>query len=191
MTMIRQPGERLEADIPLTVAAAPEIEHSLDQVGAEIVQWHAMLSEAYRYRTDEMTFRWKGNIESFTTFATRDAAGDAIEEIYTLHDRYSIGLKPYHVRTLAVDIFTDGHTRIVVGPDGTVETFTFDGDTPRQVTDSTQAASVTDEFFYRSLIAIERVNRRSATERQLADQDALSKLHYRMYGGPKVTTSEE
>ncbi len=149
------------------------------------------LAQLYEGRTDRLTdYDFAGRSMQFDIFATRDAEAGALEEIYATRTQYS----SIHgqVRTYAIT---------VLGQDGNESySMAIAKDAARQdrfdifasgvvVTDAVRREQYITDFLYRSLIATVRSTDRTPQERMEADEDALAKLHQRLYRGPKVVTS--
>jgi len=150
------------------------------------------LADVYQGRSDRQTMRWRGATHEFTEFATRDDACTKLDEIYTIHDTYSVAAKDYRRREYAVDLFLDdAHHRLVVSADDELTVFADDGHAMHEVLDEEERETIVTDFFFRSLVAAVRNEERTDDERAAADTDAQTKLHLRRYGGPKVTSATE
>lgn len=150
------------------------------------------LAELYRDRTDRETFPWTNRTEEVERFATRTADGGRIEELYTIGSNYSSVLsKDYKTTHYAVDLFGDtSRQRIVIPEGGEVRVFEISDGQSQQLSGSA-AKDVIDDFYFRSIIAMTRVEERTADERHAANADALHKLHLHVYGRPKRVTATE
>lgn len=146
------------------------------------------LALLYDGRTDRTTFYdFNGRNHQYDTFATRDADGELLEEIYTIHSSYSAShgyARAYSVTVLEGERAAYRMT-VARGELGIMR-----GDEP--VLDQDERDRLVTDFLYRSLIATVRSTDRSSDERIDADLDALIKLERRTYDGRrKVVTATE
>ncbi len=149
------------------------------------------LARLYDGRTDRATdYNYAGRSMQYDIFATRDAEGDKLEEIYTIRSQYS----SIHgeVRTYGVNVLDEnGHDyyRMIIRKDDSRQDVFSILVNDSEVTDAARREQYITDFLYRSLIATVRSTDRTPQERMEADEDALIKLQHRLYHGPKVVTS--
>lgn len=139
------------------------------------------LAVLYDGRTDRTTFYdFQGRSHQYDTFATRDAAGEQLEEVYTIHSSYSAlhgHAKAYSVTVLDVDGRKAAYRMSVAKGELAIHR----GEKP--VLESAERDRLVTDFLYRSLIATVRSTERSPGAREDADLDALVKLEQRTYDG--------
>ena len=146
------------------------------------------LAILYDGRTDRTTdYDFNGRNMQFDVFATRDAAGDALEEIYTIQSQYSS--QHGYVTSYGISVLEAGQQcyRMTVRG-GELRIQTQIGSGMAEVTDPEQRERYIEDFIWRSIVATIRTTGRDPQERELADLDSLAKLHMRLYQGPKVVT---
>ena len=145
------------------------------------------LAFLYDGRTDRQTFYdFNGRNHQFDSFATRDAAGGELEEIYTVYTKYSAQhgtTKTYAVTVLAGS--EEGYRMAVSEGELSIRR----ARTNSEVTDESERDALVVDFLYRSLIATVRTTDRDISQREDADLDALIKLERRFYDGRKVVSA--
>lgn len=174
-----------------------------EAVRARVVDWAAhpaerlrsqleTLADFYNERSDRQTLQWRGATHEFTEFATRNDACTDLEELYLIHDTYSMASKHYRQREYAIDMFfEDAHHRIQVSDDDELSVYKYESDGRQEILDEVEREAIVADFFLRSLVAAVRNQERSPQERDVANADALSKLHLRRYGGRKTVAATE
>lgn len=139
------------------------------------------LAVLYDGRTDRtMFYDFQGRNHQYDAFATRDASGEQLEEVYTIHSSYSAlhgHTKDYSVTVLDVDGRNAAYRMSVAKGNLAI----YRGKQP--VVDSAERDRLVTDFLYRSLIATVRTTERSPEAREDADLDALVKLERRMHDG--------
>ena len=165
------------------------VQNPADRISSQLDE----LAVLYNGRIDRTTFYdFNGRNHQFDTFATRDADGEELEEIYTVYSRFSSQEQGY-VREYSVTVLeADGHSyHMGIGRDGLSIQSTRQGGRA-EVVDVEERDRLVMDFLYRSLIATVRTTDRPLQERQDADLDALIKLEQRTYDGRrKVVTATE
>jgi hypothetical protein len=146
------------------------------------------LALLYDGRTDRHTFYdFQGRNHQYDTFATRDADGDQLEEIYTIYSSYSASHG--HVRTYSLKVLEGQEAAYRMTVAGGELTVLREGE---PVLDEAERDRLVTDFLYRSLIATVRTTDRSFQDRIDADLDALIKLEKRTYDGRrKVVTATD
>lgn len=147
------------------------------------------LAVLYDGRTDRTTFYdFQGRSHQYDAFATRDAAGEQLEEVYTIHSSYSAWhgqAKTYSVTVLDLDGQNAAYRMSVANGELAVHR----GEEP--VRDPEERDRLVTDFLYRSLIATVRTTERSFEAREDADLDALIKLERRSYGGRRKVVARD
>jgi hypothetical protein len=147
------------------------------------------LAVLYDGRTDRTTFYdFQGRNHQYEVFATRDAAGEQLEEVYTILSSYSAlhgHTKAYSVTVLDVDGRNAAYRLSVTKGELAV----FQGMQP--VHSVEERDRLVADFLYRSLVATVRTTERSFEAREDADLDALIKLERRLYDGRRKVVARD
>lgn len=178
-----QLAERVPTELEIAELADQWVQNPAERIASQLDE----LALLYDGRTERQTFYdFQGRNHQFDSFATRDASGNQLEEIYTVYAKYS----SLHgsTRDYSVTVLNEAaeHYRLSVS-NGELSVKRANSD--REVVDSAEREALITDFLYRSLIATVRTTDRGVEERESADLDALIKLEQRFYGRRKVTSA--
>lgn len=135
-----------------------------------------VLIAQYRERMVADRFWHSGGVDEVRFIATRTPDGRQLEEIFTINDAYSQGLKNYLQRSYQIEILDEAEQR------QTLITITPAGETIINDVEGRPDDAVLLDFFYRTLIAEQRHARRSDDEKHQANESAKAMLNHRIYG---------
>jgi len=170
-------AERVPTQDEITEMAERWTQDPAERIASQLDE----LAVLYDGRTDRQTFYdFQGRNHQYDVFATRDASGDRLEEVYTIHSSYSAlhgHAKEYSVTVLDIDGRNAAYRMSVAKGELAIHRGR------RQVFDSAERDRLVTDFLYRSLIATVRTAERSLEAREDADLDALIKLERRMHDG--------
>ncbi len=176
-------AERVPTETEIAELAGRWVQDPAERIASQLDE----LALLYDGRTERQTFYdFQGRDHQFDSFATRDASGNELEEIYTVYSKYSA--QHGSTREYSVTVLNEAaeHYRLTVtGGELSVRRASSD----HEVVDPSEREALITDFLYRSLIATVRTTDRGVAEREAADLDALVKLERRFYGGRKVTSA--
>lgn len=156
--------------------------------GEHIKNQFEELNKVYRDRSDRETYHWHSSIEEVTSFATRDAAEENIEETYQVIDLYSRSNKEWKSRSYAVTMHhldNGGSTTLIKDFDNNIRVVGIDSEGQAKDLHGEDKEDAMIDFFSRSVVAWDKNRQRTPEEKAAAAADAHMKLEKRLYGGPK------